>query len=584
MTSSKTKMVIETPTSDVRPDVKVQDPLNFEVYNAIAMDILETLQCQDLLAKMQDDLSSYTDFHQEQQQEREGSDVQEALHELQQGVSDSQTQGEQEPSSHDDGGHFRRRRLQSSNDEQQEHKSGDYGDDGFPEYPYEDITIDVTPTAQHLFCVAAASAGTSSSTTRIPTETLKYWTEQIYCPLSELSQTTLLELWSQARTELTQQDVLLQILKGSIEHSRNLLGRPLQLWAPTSDDGLEYELANLNDDEGTTNHGGLGDGLLDGDNSAEGGHQRTFVDVGSCLGLTSMAVAILYPHTRIVSIEAAAPNWLLQELNWNCNADVLFPPKQSNKQGSEDNGDTSSSEYTYESSVQVILGGVGPSSPETDTVSHHDVNHHHASHLSKEQLAKFLWRPQVTTSTRSWTPASERLPSDVELLVKLKSWKALLAEADIFNMSDIDVLNVNCQGCEYNLVPALTSAEFEAIPTVLGAVHWGYIPMEKLPSSKRAALTHERLCQHEHFARNVKECCAFGDMTVRSRLAGEILVQEDEESRDEARYVRAVYPKPATVADLAGDLCDNFDEWAAGNHLYTVESDWGWFQISSVAS
>ena len=143
------------------------------------------------------------------------------------------------------------------------------------------------------------------------------------------------------------------------------------------------------------------------------------------------------------------------------------------------------------------------------------------------------------------------------------------AEADIVDR-DINILNIDCEGCEYNLVPALKEAEFSAISTVLGQLHWGYIPALQLPSSKRAEDTHKRLCQHEDFARTAIECCAFPDLQVKSRSSGEILVLENN---------RDAFPEvPATVKDLAGGLCDRFEAWAEEHSIFNVESDWGWFQ------
>jgi hypothetical protein len=108
---------------------------------------------------------------------------------------------------------------------------------------------------------------------------------------------------------------------------------------------------------------------------------------------------------------------------------------------------------------------------------------------------------------------------------------------------------------------------------VLGSVHWGYMPEHKLPSSKRGAKTHERLCKHENFARTVKECCAFPDLEVISSVPGEVLVQD----------AKQWPPKSSTIRDVAGALCDNFNAWAKEHHLYDIDTDWGWFQISAMA-
>jgi hypothetical protein len=124
------------------------------------------------------------------------------------------------------------------------------------------------------------------------------------------------------------------------------------------------------------------------------------------------------------------------------------------------------------------------------------------------------------------------------------------------------------------LIPSLSKAEFDALSTIMGGVHWGYIPETKLPSSERGRVTHQRLCVHENFANSAKECCAFPDLAVISGTPGEILVQE----------AAGVFPpKTGTVRDVAGKLCDDFDQWAELHHLNDIESDWGWFQITSRA-
>ena len=106
----------------------------------------------------------------------------------------------------------------------------------------------------------------------------------------------------------------------------------------------------------------------------------------------------------------------------------------------------------------------------------------------------------------------------------------------------------------------------------MGELHWGYIPEHKLPSSKRGQLTHDRLCQHENFARTAKECCGNLDMPVRSFNPGEVLYREDSPS------------EVATVKDLIDEgLCDDFPEWVQEHHFYEIENDYGWFEISSVA-
>jgi hypothetical protein len=187
-------------------------------------------------------------------------------------------------------------------------------------------------------------------------------------------------------------------------------------------------------------------------------------------------------------------------------------------------------------------------------------------------MAKMIWRSSSTTMTRAWTPGKDHKASDVELVVALRRWDSILKDANV-ERHHIDVLNVDCQGCEYNLIPSLSEEEYEAISTVMGNVHWGYIPPDKLPSKQRGMTTHQRLCKHENFARTAKECCAFSTLEVKSTVSGQALVQDGHEFP----------PKQATVADVAGVLCEGFDKWAVEKRLNEERDDLGWFELTSMA-
>jgi hypothetical protein len=496
------------------PDLHMDGKPYGESYNAIALDIWETLDCSTLLNHTEQVVNGGGDEQQERRRLQEERGLVDDLVRPNEQEHLQQVNPDRNTNIQKDAGNL----LQDGAVDQR-----DFGMDDFVlnegEWNY-----GITPTAAHLFCMAAASEP-------VP----KFWMDQVHCPVLASNndnidnginqvQLDLLQLWSKARGDMVE-DLLLMTLSKGQEHTRMLLNHTLHLWAPPSDDGLEYMLNVMNNEEG---------GMLRG-LSHNLGRGKLFVDVGSCLGVTSMSIAILYPHTKIVSVEAASPNWLLQQLNWKCNAPAILTGP-----------DIKADEPT------ILLGGVG---------------------AEMGGMAKLLWRPQATTSTRSWTPATERLKTDVELLVKLRPWHSLLAEAEVQHMS-VDVLNVDCEGCEYNLIPSLSDEEYNAISTVLGAVHWGYMPEHKLPSSKRGAQTHERLCKHEGFAKTVKECCAFPDLEVVSTTPGEVLVQDS----------KLWPPKPSTVKDVAGSLCENFESWAVEHHLYDIESDWGWFQITPMAT
>ena len=128
-----------------------------------------------------------------------------------------------------------------------------------------------------------------------------------------------------------------------------------------------------------------------------------------------------------------------------------------------------------------------------------------------------------------------------------------------------------CSRC--SLIPALKDDEFESIDTVMGEMHWGYIPLHKKPSTERGRITHDRLCQHENFARTAKECCGNLQLKVRSALPGEVLVRDGKDTTNSA-----------TVEDLIGDgFCNDFEDWKERNQLYEIENDFGWFEMTSTA-
>ena len=109
-----------------------------------------------------------------------------------------------------------------------------------------------------------------------------------------------------------QTDLLLKVLDLARERNQDIMGKSYDIWAPSNDDGVQFMVNTLNEDKDADNGGlnGLEESL---------GPGKIFVDVGSCLGLTCLAVNNKYPGTNIVSIEPASPNWLLQELNLRCN-------------------------------------------------------------------------------------------------------------------------------------------------------------------------------------------------------------------------------------------------------------------------
>lgn len=262
------------------------------------------------------------------------------------------------------------------------------------------------------------------------------------------------------------------------------------------------------------------------------GADKLFVDVGSALGLTSMLVSYLYPKTSIVSIEPAAPSWLIQNINYRCNLS-----------------------HTQLQYIHPILAGVG--------TKHHD---------DSDSMMKMVWRPSMTTATRSWNPEKDYdFAEDIELMVRLRTLRSILAEAtpeDLPPGTPVSVLNLDCEGCEYNLVPSLHDASFRSTGLMLGRTNWGYIPTIKKPSSDRARETHRRVCTHYNFAKRCKECCDFPELVVRPRLT-----DAAEDAAEEEK----------TVAEVAGAMCDGFEAWAKEVKLHDIPDDYGWDEMSAFA-
>ncbi|KAL7580262.1 hypothetical protein ACA910_012998 [Epithemia clementina (nom. ined.)] len=500
-------------SGDDHPNLHLADK-NSEQYNALAQDILRTLDCHKLLNVTMDGFGS----EMKELSEGEGLDSNQAIQRrrrrrrrrrledaFNEGGNDKDNQGGGVMDADEDG-------------KEDEDEQFDGGDDDF-----NSNFGRTTPTAKHLFCLAAFASDDQKETGK--------WKDNIKCDATGSVQKLLLDLWSTARGDIDI-NLLLKVLDMSYESTQTIAKKELNLWAPRDDTGLEYMLAHVNEEGKTVDQGGLY-GL-----EKNLGHGKVFVDVGSCLGTTSMAVALLYPGTRIVSIEVASPNWFLQEVNFRCNANA------------------------FEKLPQILLTGVGPAHATTT-------------------FAEYMWKPDRVTTARSWTPQSDiDATKDVELAVRLRPWHSILAEAELLQdpstkKSQIDVLNVDCGACEYNLIPSMTDAEFDSITTVMGGVHWGYIPKSKLPSSTRGRETHERLCKHENFARTAKECCQFPNMEVISSYPGHILVQNEDHDRAIARA--------GTVADVAGGLCDDYEHWSVEKHINDITSDWGWFQLTSSA-
>jgi|Transcript_11449 FkbM family methyltransferase len=408
--------------------------------------------------------------------------------------------------------------------------------------------------AKHLFCLAAnaltlpkynpLSDSGSGKTIKDPT---------IHCDINSFeTRESLLYLWASASSQMPH-DVLLKTLHLVNEHKESLRGNEVHLWYPPHDAGTEGMLRVINS-------AFEGQATYNFDNEpADSAHDdmyrlwdlpkkfvganKLFVDVGSALGLTTMLISYLYPETTIVSIEPASPSWLIQNINYRCN----LP-------------------YEKQQYIHPILAGVGTK--------------HHADN---DYMMKMVWRSSMTTATRSWNPEKEfDFAFDMELVVHLRPLRSILAEAtpeDLPLGTPISILNLDCEGCEYNLIPPMPESSFNSIGLILGRTNWGFIPLIKKPSSERAKSTHERLCTHYNFAKRCKECCDFPLLEVKPRLTNSM----NGNNLSEGSADSASVPKK-TVAEVAGTLCNGFDEWASDNKLHDIPDDFGWNEMSASAA
>jgi len=456
------------------------------IHNAVAMDIINTLECE----KEEEEKDSANNNKEEEKVEKDtdtsaNSNNVESRRLLEENISnvDPGEGGDHSGDLNGGGGY------------------GFYGmgvDDLYGQFP-------VYVNGRDLFCLVA---GAEKFTERF--EKVKH--EQLECDAIGSKREALLNVWSSVRSQMPI-DMIKKVLDISVETQHALTEDPLKygyqhIWKPLQDNTVEYYVLSLSETNSTK-----GLALLEN----KGG---LYVEVGSGLGISTLAVSLMYPDASVLSIEPAMPSWLLQRMNLVCNLPSGSKIPQS------------------------ILSGVGP--------KHDGMN-------------KMMWRPASTGTTRAWTPKTERTDEDIELVVRLRTLRSIIAEATADEEMESEdrppmVLNMDCEGCEYNVIPAMTDREFDSFGTIIGTtgVHWGYIPEDKRPSSKRGRETHKKLCSHFNFASTSIECCEFPRLKVNGR----------ENDR---------------VEEVNGGLCDKFESWAIDKGLYTSTDDFGWSDLTSMA-
>jgi FkbM family methyltransferase len=376
--------------------ISKNQPMLSESYNAIAMDIINTLDCKTLLNKTVPTYGEgggmYDDYV------PAGGEGQNAMKDGGEGDGPGRSRRRLEEKEKGDDGDDSHRQEARGDTIEAAADGGSIKDNNMQVGMHDDVTADWNSyeevNAKLLFCLAAA-------TTSMPAEKIKQHKDRIKCDATGTKQEALLDVWSSARAQMAEA-LLLKTVGLATESTRTLGKHTVNLWSPRSDDGMNYILSQVsNQDESARMNGNNFFGL-----SHNLGPDHLYVDVGSCLGITTLAVIMEYPKTKVVSFEPAAPNWLMQEINMKCNLE-------------EDQQPT------------LLMAGIGP-------------------HTKEVMAAKLLWRPSAVTATRAWTPAQEKISGeDEELFVQLRPWKSLLAEAGVPSTHHIDVLHIDCEGCEY---------------------------------------------------------------------------------------------------------------------------------------
>ena len=255
------------------------------------------------------------------------------------------------------------------------------------------------------------------------------------------------QVWMRGRA-LMSAEFMLQTLQNLRLHRSVLSGVRVGIWAPREDRGVVTALREqARNDYG--DHFSVGAGDL-------------FVDVGSNLGIVTIKAALSTPGGRFLAIEAAPPTWLMQQLNLYSNVPL----------------------YTLRH-VHSVCAGLS----------------------DRREKSVMTYRPWSTTSTRDWNPESERDERTVNIAVQLRPLSDIYAEVQIPPATRISVLKLDCEGCEYSVVPSFSDAEFALIDDIVGEIHWGYMPPSKQPPKPIADKTHGRLCRFRNFADAALECC-----------------------------------------------------------------------------
>ncbi len=218
-----------------------------------------------------------------------------------------------------------------------------------------------------------------------------------------------------------------------LRQSKAYRGKGVTLWSTQNDEGAPLVLAET--ERRAYNLTG-GDGQL-------------AVDLGCNLGMITILIARMHPDWRVVCAEAMPVTFLYLTVNLWVNA-----------RGAMEAG-----------RIVPLLAALGDGGNVT-----------------------MQFRADSLTSSRDWNPRKEAGRTTAEFRLATLSLPALLARARA--APPVALLKMDCEGCEYDVVPAMTEEDMAGVRAMVGEAHFGSMKRSgrRVPPTDRVRLTHQRMC------------------------------------------------------------------------------------------
>ncbi len=218
-----------------------------------------------------------------------------------------------------------------------------------------------------------------------------------------------------------------------LKKSKVYKGKEVTLWSTHNDEGALVVLAET-EQRSYNLTGGVG---------------QVAVDLGCNLGVVAILISRLHPDWTVVCAEAMPVTFLYLTVNLWVNArDAMAAGR-----------------------IVPLLAALGDGKTVT-----------------------MQFREGSLTSSRDWNPHSEAGRTTAEFTLTTITLPALLALAR--TAPPIALLKIDCEGCEYDVVPDMTEAEMAGIRAMVGEAHFGGMQSSRrrVPPMDRVELTHRRMC------------------------------------------------------------------------------------------